>query len=277
MPQRLPSRPSLDRLKRLAKLLLADARRGDEPSLARLRGYFPDIAAATARLHQAQTAIAREHGQTSWPSLIGSATQKLEKRQAKDNRGAQRQADASTLATEWFTLAEAGAFDRLWLALAVGKERSQRARSLMQRDILRYGRFIDALIEGLGLPNPRLRYEYAHALDTFGDKRAVGPLKALLDDPVPKVRWMAMHALTCEECGPETCSSDPELIARIAEHAKSDPSIQVRRHASAALGLAGWPTYLPTLRQILATATDPQLRRAAEFGIRAIERRLTEV
>ena len=59
----LPARPDLEQLKRQAKDLLADARQGNHAALARLDGN------TTARLADAQFAIAREHGFASWARI----------------------------------------------------------------------------------------------------------------------------------------------------------------------------------------------------------------
>src|SRR3954463_6859902 len=53
MPQALPANPDLDWLKKAAKKRLAE-----------LRAHAPD-----AKLHQAQLAVARDHGFASWRAL----------------------------------------------------------------------------------------------------------------------------------------------------------------------------------------------------------------
>jgi HEAT repeat protein len=83
-----------------------------------------------------------------------------------------------------------------------------------------------------------MRAECAHALDTFGDASVRPALAALLDDPVPKVRAAAIHALSCHACSDaKPAALEPELAARIAAAALSDASRKVRLHASVALGL----------------------------------------
>ncbi len=77
MPTReLPARPNLEHLKKLAKALLDGARARDPEALARfailpsLAGKSTaEIAAAEIALHDAQSAIAREHGFASWNAL----------------------------------------------------------------------------------------------------------------------------------------------------------------------------------------------------------------
>ncbi len=77
MPSReLPERPNLDQLKKQAKALLDAARARDASALARfailpsLSGKTAgEIAAAELALHDAQSAVAREHGFLSWNAL----------------------------------------------------------------------------------------------------------------------------------------------------------------------------------------------------------------
>ena len=64
---KLPARPNLEHLKRMARQLLTDARQGQPEAAARLQRYF-----ATERNHtlaQAQLTTAREHGFSSWRAL----------------------------------------------------------------------------------------------------------------------------------------------------------------------------------------------------------------
>jgi ankyrin repeat protein len=77
MPSReLPERPNLEQLKKQAKSLLDAARARDADALARL-AILPslsgktagEIAAADLALHDAQSAVAREHGFASWNAL----------------------------------------------------------------------------------------------------------------------------------------------------------------------------------------------------------------
>jgi len=116
-----------------------------------------------------------------------------------------------------------------------------------------------------------VRFECAHALDQFGDARCVGPLAALMDVKVPRVRWMAMHALSCHACGEDTVSLDPAIAARIARAAMEDASPRVRRNAAVALGLAAAPASAPILRELLAREADPKLRRMAQWAVEQCE------
>ena len=66
----LPERPSLEQLRKQAKDLLRDARRGDESALGRVATLGRDVHGARITLADAQLVIAREHGFPSWPKLV---------------------------------------------------------------------------------------------------------------------------------------------------------------------------------------------------------------
>jgi HEAT repeat protein len=144
--------------------------------------------------------------------------------------------DAANLAEQWFTLAESGDLRALCRALAVGKRRKEAARDLMSASPARIAALQQRLLAGLAAPGPWLRAECAHALDTFGDAAARPALARLLDDPVPRVRAAAIHALSCHACSdakPDALEAD--LHERIAAAAAGDVSRKVRLHASVAL------------------------------------------
>ena len=72
--QSLPTRllrdqPDLDQLKRQAKELLEDLRRGSEAAVAEVRTHYRGAHAGTFALHDAQLVIARSYGFDSWPKL----------------------------------------------------------------------------------------------------------------------------------------------------------------------------------------------------------------
>ena len=271
MPLHLPSRPNLAHLKREAKTLLAAIRAGEEEPLKQLRALFPAVTAETAKLSEVQTWLAREYGFPSWTALGNVVEKRASQIRAKAARFAARTADAGALAEQWYTLAEQGDLDTLWKVMGVGKTRSEAAQKIMLGDKPRYDRFVGTVIEGLGHPNSRARFEYAHVLDSFGDERCVAPLRALMNDPVPRVRWMAMHAITCHACGGVTCPDDPELVAEILHHLHHDESMKVRRHAAIALGEAGGVGAKATLEAVVARAEDAGLVRFAKYALHELE------
>jgi ankyrin repeat protein len=66
----LPSRPSLDQLRRLAKELRDTARSGDPAALGRIAARAPAAGPGPVTLAGAQLVIAREYGYPSWPQLV---------------------------------------------------------------------------------------------------------------------------------------------------------------------------------------------------------------
>ena len=67
----LPVRPDLDQLRHQAKDLLRDVRRGDRSAIDELIAYHPHrVEPAAAKLADAQLALARSYGLTSWPRLV---------------------------------------------------------------------------------------------------------------------------------------------------------------------------------------------------------------
>ncbi len=70
MSKQLPPRPSLDHLRDQAKSLLSDYKRGDTSAVERFQTYLPGYSGGPMALHDAQSVIAREYGQPSWPKLV---------------------------------------------------------------------------------------------------------------------------------------------------------------------------------------------------------------
>jgi hypothetical protein len=66
-----PVRPNLDQLKHQAKDLLRAVKRGDPPAVAEFQRNHPEaIVLATAKLADAQLALARSYAFPSWPRLV---------------------------------------------------------------------------------------------------------------------------------------------------------------------------------------------------------------
>ena len=77
MPRRLPDHANLEHLKNQAKTLQQEVRSGDPEALTRLREHHPRLAGLpddapeirALKRSDAQLALAREYGFTSWPKL----------------------------------------------------------------------------------------------------------------------------------------------------------------------------------------------------------------
>ena len=93
-----------------------------------------------------------------------------------------------------------------------------------------------ALVEGLSDPHPRVRWWCISLLDHAPDVRAIAAIEPLLDDPVPRVRRNAAHALGCLTCKPDWCGTvAPETVHKLEQLAEFDENARVRRDASIAL------------------------------------------
>lgn len=179
--------------------------------------------------------------------------------------------DPAVLAERWFALARAGEFSDLFKAMAVKKRVLEATRVVMRGDKVAFEGFVQTLLSGLADSRPRVRFESAHALDQFGDARAVAPLVRLMDDRTPRVRRMAMHALSCHACGDGTVTLDPAIVERILVAADADPSPRVRRNAAVALGLGSAPGVAERLRDLLDRSEDRRFRQMAAWAITECE------
>ena len=100
---------------------------------------------------------------------------------------------------------------------------------------------IDALIWGLSHKNPVVRRCCLELLDQHPDPRAVPHILAALGDPVPRVRWHAVHALLCDACKDGGLFLTPEIAARLDLVASGDASAKVRNYARTALATIRQP------------------------------------
>ncbi|MDH3591972.1 MAG: HEAT repeat domain-containing protein, partial [Planctomycetota bacterium] len=90
---------------------------------------------------------------------------------------------------------------------------------------------LEAVRWGLGHPSPVVKRVCLEILDTHPDAETVPLIVGLLDDPVPRVRWHAVHALSCEGCKAGVGVLTPEVEARVRALAESDPNARVRDQA----------------------------------------------
>jgi len=106
-------------------------------------------------------------------------------------------------------------------------------------------------------------------MDHLADDRCVEPLRRLLDDPVPRVRRVALHSLSCDACKLVPLRRDDDLVAVLIERALADPSINVRREATCGLGgCCSDERAVATLRTLLDRATDLAILRNARWALR---------
>jgi HEAT repeat protein len=124
----------------------------------------------------------------------------------------------------------------------------------------------EAVVHALGHPSSRIRRYAADFFDHNGDDRCVPQLRRLLNDPVPVVRWQALHSLSCQRCKPNPLTVDvvPDLIGAL-----DDSSPRVRATAAAILGLQpGDPRAVEALHSLLEGEAHPKVRRFAHQALR---------
>ena len=290
MPADLPQNPDFEQLRRRAKELIRAFRNGDPAAAQRVNAQLPRLAGsgAAVRLSHGQAVIARELGFRSWPRLkahIDALQLRIEAlgptpvvdtspAGMREFRGRTKR----EIAAAWFELAGRLDLDELSRALAVGRRKAVAVRDVM----LNTGTLttlVDALLVGVRHHNPSVRYICAHAMDMFADERCTGALAKLMDDPVPRVRRIAVHSLGCDDCkvtplqAMGTGVNSPfgrDVVARVVEMALSDPSIQVRRHAAYALALFDDLRATQAIETLLVRETDEATRRGALAALRSV-------
>ena len=98
---------------------------------------------------------------------------------------------------------------------------------------------IEALIWGLSHRSPVVRRCCLELLDQHPDPQAIPHILSTLNDPVPRVRWHAVHALLCDACKPGHSFLTSEVATALRQVADHDPSHRVRKYADRALADAG--------------------------------------
>jgi hypothetical protein len=258
--------PDLDQLRTAAQDLLAAFRADDPLARKRIAAHIPRLARSGTelRLADAQFVVARENGYPSWPKLkvaVGSGTAgRLNG--PSGPRSAWRRAtvlDATRAAAE--SAERRDVEDLLEAFTLLGKRNGLIVRRLLAERGA-YPAVVDTLLAGLRSPHSRIRFECAHALDDYADERCVEPLRRLLNDPVPRVRRIALHSLGCDICKPAPLASEMDFVSLAIEQAFTDPSIQVRRHAVSELVVRrADPRAAAAIRQLQAQERDSEFRR----------------
>jgi len=88
-----------------------------------------------------------------------------------------------------------------------------------------------------------------------------------LHDPSSKVRRVAVHSVTCQQCKP--CPLTGDLVGLLLQVALSDPHWRVREHAIRGLGAQPRDARaIAMLEQFLRTETNPHLHRAAHHVLK---------
>jgi len=228
-------------------------------------------------LADAQRLLSRQYGFASWPKLKQHVESVLALQlpspaapPAADNRAARKLAQQQRIQAMAERLLAAAkqpemqpVFDALF---APNRDMLAMRAYLIAHDV--YAAVIDALLRGVADPNARIRYLSTQAMDHFADPRCAEPLRQLLHDPVPRVRWAALHSLSCDDCKIRPLSKPDNLVLSIIDMALHDPSIKVRRVAAWELGkYLPDKTALATLETLMAHEADPGIRRNVKAGL----------
>ncbi|HLY32223.1 MAG TPA: HEAT repeat domain-containing protein, partial [Ktedonobacterales bacterium] len=220
-----PNPLDLSYLKRQAKRLLDAFRAADPQAQSRVATQLPRFAGSGAsrrplQLADALCVVAREAGFTSWPRLKAYVLAQAQNAQIASPESGQesgqealREKSNRRVSVSAVSALRIAALVDLLISLAKHGDAEALAREfshLPRRDTLAartqivergaQATLVDTLLIGLHHPQARVRFDCTHALDHFADDRCVEPLRRLLSDPVPRVRWMATHVLSCEAC-----------------------------------------------------------------------------
>lgn len=273
MPRALPPRPDLEQLKTQAKELLKASRMRDTQALLRIEQLLPDRSAA-AKLADAQLVIAREYGFASWPKLkhhvqaLASQQPMAEERPAvKPRRETPYRLRIKQLADRILDSAASGAIRQVLEYLVIPARDGLALRAHLV-ETGGYTQLVDVLLANVDHPHPRTRFLVAQAMDHFADSRCAVPLRELLRDPVPRVRWAALHSLSCEACKLAPIAQNDDLVEVVIALALHDPSIRVRYVATYTLGGNCYdPRAVAALETLLAREKDVGLLRGARWAL----------
>jgi HEAT repeat protein len=115
-----------------------------------------------------------------------------------------------------------------------------------------------AVRRGLQHTDPRVRARCCGILDHFMDEEAIPALLKNLDDPDPKVRLAAMHALACDRCKEGACRpAENDVVEAAMRLLAEDPDRHVRTQAAHALGPAVHRRADAKATLVIAHETDP--------------------
>ncbi|MFI2205538.1 HEAT repeat domain-containing protein [Streptomyces sp. NPDC020192] len=106
------------------------------------------------------------------------------------------------------------------------------------RELLRRGEnAASAIRAGLRDANPAVREHCCRLLDHLVDAESMDDLITMADDPDPRVRIAAFHALACDRCKDDTCAPGPDRVLGPAlHHLDSDLDPHVRAMAAELVG-----------------------------------------
>jgi HEAT repeat protein len=127
---------------------------------------------------------------------------------------------------------------------------------------------VAAVVGGLRHKNADARYHCCRLLDQLLTPQALAPLIGMLDDADERVRYTALHSLSCDRCKDDVClPTDGPLLARALQLLAGDPSAHVRAMAIEAVGRAAHTDAgaLAAIERAAATDSSPAVRKKARW------------
>jgi len=255
-PYELPHRPNLEQLRRRAKDLLNAARDHDPAAIGRFQAQLAGRR-IRPQLAEALAVVAREYGFPSWTRLKayvdnpGRAEVEVAAVQANPSRPPRmgrrsrwrgpRQMPGVKHIQELCAAVVDAARQGEPFPFIFGPPLGPLRRSVqvsLRQALVGSGDLplvVDVLLRGAEHPNPRIRAECAHALDRLADERCLPTLLKLVNDPVPRVHWFAVHSLACDDCKLMLLPDCPEVVPLLVSKATAVSLARVQRHAQETL------------------------------------------
>lgn len=220
------SEPSLESLNDQAESLMRDAAKSEPPAVERVLTHHPEWrrfwrSRTAFEVSDARIVIAREHGFQMWSQLTDAM-----------RRGEQIARIEASAVNPYFEVVdklkikdERIRWSSIMTALPGRMGKANRGRPVSKQKL-------EALIWGLYHRNAAVRWGCLEHLDAHPDASAVPHIVEKLDDPVPRVRWHAVHALACDACKGGDSFLSAEVTTRLEEVSRSDESKKVRAYAA---------------------------------------------
>jgi hypothetical protein len=219
---------SLDYLESRAQALARDARKSDPTAVERILTHHPEWrrfwrSRKTFGFSDARIVLAREHGFASWTELI-DALQRGDaiRRNPSEGNPYFEMVDKFQIKEERIRWAS------IMSALPGRMGKANRGKPVSKEKL-------EALIWGLEHDNAVVRWMCLEHLDAHPDPSAIPHIVRRLDDPVPRVRWHAVHALACDACKDGASFLSFDVLDRLRHAAAADASQRVRRYAAQVL------------------------------------------
>jgi hypothetical protein len=223
---------SLDSLRKHAKTLLRRAHARSPDAVERVfkshpqwRRFYRQKLANVMRLADAQLIVARELGFASWAQLKAAVANGEDVSEALQPENSYREIVDRVARAPIMEVVRCGT---ILSALPGRRPLENRGQPLSDQKL-------DALIWGLEHQSPKVRRFCLELLDNNPDDRALPKILACLDDAVPRVRWHAVHALSCDTCKSGVSLLTDEVRERLRQIARHDSSKKVRTQAQARL------------------------------------------